>query len=209
MDAILLFEKETGKIQSVSPGFDIKYFLHTQTTPVKSFAPVINEAGEEIGVREIEVYDPLIKDFIRIKKDLDPTLDVAVLTTRTREELLELEVLDFEYPSIPYNLIDNNGATISTVQMYQPPVAKTEKKGFNSAGNMITEQKTRKAFDEYVNSVILTQSEQNFNFDSHRNPPDEETQEPGEINYSTLVIDLHENYKIVNNTLVKVEPTVE
>ena len=214
LDAIIVYEKETGNIQSLTPGFDIDYFLKTQTDEVTSLAPVFNSEGVEIGTRQVPLYDPIIKSNVRVLKTLDSNLDVAVLTTRTREEILEVTVPDYEYFATPYNVIDKDGNVSRSVNLWMPPEPKKLKTGINALGEMTVEVLTKKALAGYEHITILTQAEQNFNFSEHeevvdeliiRNDDGEEINrsEKKELNLSKVFFDLHENYTIVNNSLVK------
>ena len=214
LDAIIVYEKETGNIQSLTPGFDIDYFLKTQTDEVTSLAPVFNSEGVEIGTRQVPLYDPIIKSNVRVLKTLDSNLDVAVLTTRTREEILEVTVPDYEYFATPYNVIDKDGNVSRSVNLWMPPEPKKLKTGINAQGEMTVEAVTKKALAGYEHITILTQAEQNFNFSEHeevvdeliiRNDDGEEINrsEKKELNLSKVFFDLHENYTVVNNSLVK------
>ena len=214
IDAIIVYEKETGNIQSLTPGFDIDYFLKSQTDEVTTLAPVFNSEGVEIGTRQVPMYDPIIKSNVRVLKTLDSNLDVAILTTRTREQLLEVTVSEYEYFATPYDVIDKDGNVSRSVNLWMPPEPKKLKKGINARGEMILENVTKKALAGYEHITILTQAEQNFDFIEHEEVVDEliirddegnETNrvETKELNLSKVFFDLHENYTITNNSLVK------
>ena len=204
MDAILTYNTSTGKIQSLIPSLDVKHFLNTHAVNVTSLAPVFDIRGVEIGTRQIDVYDPIIGDYIKVKTQLEEGLSVAIISSRTREELLDYDVPDYEYPSTPYDLIDRDGAVVETIQLSLPPKVKTEKKGFDTEGKMVLEEKSRKLLDGYNHITILTQDEQNFDFSAHL----EGEEGKQELNLSKVFFDLHENYTITNNSLVKTDPTV-
>lgn len=210
MDAILLYEKETGKIQSLIPGYDIDYFLNTQTVNVKNFAPVFDSDGRKIGEKEVDIFDPIMGDYVKVKKNLDPNLSFALISSRTREELLDLEVSEYEYPFTPYDLVDQNGVIIDHIQLWIPPKVKNIKKGIDAEGKVITEQQKRKLLKGYEHTVILTQSEQNFDFSQHEESINETEKK---MNLTKLFFDLHENYIIQSNSLVKKttnqQPTVD
>jgi hypothetical protein len=199
MDAILTYNTSTGKIQSLTPGLDVKYFLNTQTVNVKSFAPVFDGNGVEIGTREIDIYDPIMGDYVKVKKELEEGLSVAIISTKTREELLEKDVPEYEYPSSPYHVIDKDGNITETIHLWLPPRIETERKGFDSSGQMIIGEKRRKILFGYDYITILTQDEQNFDFSEHLEGDDKDKQ----LNLTKVFFDLHENYTITNNSLVK------
>jgi hypothetical protein len=198
-DAILTFNKQTGEIESLHPSLDIPYFLNTRTEKVKSIASVFNENGVEIGFREVDIFDPIVGDYVQVKTPLNSNTDIAIISTKTRQEILEHVLDEHEYPTIPYSLIDKTGNAVKQIEMFIPPQLKKIRRGINTNGEVILEGTTRKVLDGYEYITVLTHEEQNFDFSEHLEGEDGKKQ----YNLTKVFFDLHQNYKIENNSLVK------
>lgn len=179
MNLILLYEKETGAIRTIS-GFDyIDLFLDTLVKDVHKEIEVTNDAGESMIVRV-----PLIVSNKGVLQALDPlpdTMDFLILTSGTKEEYANMTYEDYVVDKVLLDIQDID------VPLYQfVGVSKKTKLVQTESGEYAYFEAIRKNVidDSYLDKIV-----ENY--------------------VAADVEDLHShlfnNFKVSNNSLVQIE----
>ena len=104
MNTILIYDKETGNIDGCVNAQSIDYFLNGTLSPVLVQAKTFDDQGNEIGVKDVHLYDP--DHGFLWNKEVFPTLHkgLVYLTTKTESEIKAEEIDTLIYPEhkIPY-----------------------------------------------------------------------------------------------------------
>lgn len=104
MDTILIYDKETGNIESCVNAASIDSFLNGGLSPVYVHAKTFDDQGNEVGVSDVHLYDP--DHGFLWHKEVFPTLHrgLVYLTTKTESEIKADEINKLVYPeyTIPF-----------------------------------------------------------------------------------------------------------
>lgn len=152
MDAILIYDKETGNIVGASNAESVDLFLTGNLSPYLTNAKTFDDEGNEIGSSEIHLFDP-DKGFLWVRNPF-PTLSTGLiyLTTKSDEEVKAELIPDIQYPEYKVPMVVN-GVESEMTFILQRIVNFT--KGIDSSGKITKTIKTRKRIleEDYENLI--------------------------------------------------------